>query len=314
MYIASPRPLLLDTRTAETFELSEAIASEFYYTNENPTGRVECAVYNGIRTRDGCRCHVKVVPSAFLRPNCFLFYDEAAVLSAVHHKHIVALCGAGPAGIASSYMDMRNVPVQYLATERLSRVRICDREGMRADWVISRVFRKLVRTVRHLHARGIVHRNITRDCIMLSEDRQIKLTGFSVAGLAAPAYTRAGFYREPYSAPETHPDLYQKVYSQTKAEIYTLGINLLSMKLGHLPAVEPFPWGSERFKDSGYWSHLEALEQTQLSPSLRNLLKAMLRADPERRISLEQVLDHPWLNPEFIDGTEDMAGVVTESE
>ena len=41
--------------------------------------------------------------------------------------------------------------------------------------------------------------------------------------------------------------------------------------------------------------HVERYYGKKLSNDLGDLLKSMLRADPKQRLSLEEVMEHPWL-------------------
>ena len=91
-------------------------------------------------------------------------------------------------------------------------------------------------------------------------------------------------------------------YDGKKADIFSLGaalIILVTGKCGFKNATKSDPlYCNIISKDYNiYWSEVEEnLSYITLSPEFKDLFIKMIKCDPEERITIEDILDHPWFN------------------
>jgi len=108
-----------------------------------------------------------------------------------------------------------------------------------ADWSWQPSIRKLLDIVRqvadgltYLHERGIIHRDIKPANLLLTFDDHVYVTDFGIAQVIERAYRGVIVGTPEYLAPEAivHPE-----NIETQVDIYSLGIVLFELFVGHLP-------------------------------------------------------------------------------
>eukprot|EP01002_Notosolenus_urceolatus_P005695 NODE_2515_length_1099_cov_13.685714_g1815_i1.p1 GENE.NODE_2515_length_1099_cov_13.685714_g1815_i1~~NODE_2515_length_1099_cov_13.685714_g1815_i1.p1 ORF type:complete len:360 (+),score=18.86 NODE_2515_length_1099_cov_13.685714_g1815_i1:124-1080(+) len=119
--------------------------------------------------------------------------------------------------------------------------------------------------------------------------KQIKIIDF---GLSVPqskgTRTRSVCGTPNYVAPEIIDDNVSD-YDATKADIWSLGCILFAMTAGRLPFfAKEMKETFERIKQ------VEFQQSRRCSPQLRSLINLIFVADPEKRPSIQALLDHPW--------------------
>jgi hypothetical protein len=101
-----------------------------------------------------------------------------------------------------------------------------------------------------------------------------------------------------YISPERHRAIFNKSasYSAFKDDIYSLGIILFSISTGCSLFDNKISWENklEMIKD-GSWYTSEDNIMSDLSDDCKHLIKNILKLE-ESRYSLEDILQHPWLN------------------
>ncbi|EJD42160.1 kinase-like protein [Auricularia subglabra TFB-10046 SS5] len=164
------------------------------------------------------------------------------------------------------------------------------------------VFAQVVDAVRYLHNRGVVHRDIKDENILVDHNLRIKLIDFGSAvqedlSLPAPLYTM--FYGTPvYAASEI---LNHFPFYAAPAEIWTLGILLCNIVWGCSPFAdsEAARIGAvhlPRFTPNARWRESSTSESIASCISLVNWC---LQPNPARRPTIDGVANHPWLRDAF---------------
>jgi len=170
----------------------------------------------------------------------------------------------------------------------------CFRENYAKD-----IFCKIAKTLKAIHKKNVVHQDLKLENIIYEHATQkihIIDFGFSTIVEENDDLCRgdAGSYE--YIAPEKL--FYGKTlaYSGFKSDVWSLGIVL------HTLVLNRFPWEKEKLKayiaeNKSYPTFkIEERFKSLLSDDLKDLLYQLLENDPDKRISLDQVLQHPWLS------------------
>eukprot|EP00253_Pinus_taeda_P035211 PITA_35211 len=166
------------------------------------------------------------------------------------------------------------------------------------------ILQKLMEAISYCHSMGIAHRDIKPDNILLVDNSnfldQIKLADFGQASFFSPGQgSMQGIVGTPYYvAPEV---LGGKDYGE-KVDVWSAGVILYIM----LSGVAPFPgetaqdifeavlYGRLRFPTDRWLS---------ISQSAKDLIRRMLSRDITKRVSADQVLDHPWVTTHALRST-----------
>jgi hypothetical protein len=153
------------------------------------------------------------------------FLREARIAAHLHHRHVVGIYDVGRAG---NY--------HYIAMEYLSGGPVLARDGNARDAAFAlRITREIAGALNYAQEKGFVHRDVKPDNILLRDDGSSALTDFGIARALDTTLrmTRTGavvgtpHYMSPEQARGRQVD--------GRADLYSLGIVLYEMLIGHVP-------------------------------------------------------------------------------
>nr|KAF6496918.1 PAS domain containing serine/threonine kinase [Rousettus aegyptiacus] len=200
---------------------------------------------------------------------------EIAILSSVEHANIIKVLDVFEnQGFFQLVMEKHGSGLDLFA--------FIDRHPSLDEPLASHIFRQLVSAVAYLRSRGVIHRDIKDENIVIAEDFTIKLIDFGSAAYLERGrlfYTFCGTIE--YCAPEV---LMGSPYKGPELEMWSLGVTLYTLVFEENPFCE-----------------LEETMEAAISPpypvseDLMNLMSGLLQPVPEQRTTLEKLVTDPWV-------------------
>ncbi|KFX88773.1 hypothetical protein V490_07416 [Pseudogymnoascus sp. VKM F-3557] len=249
-------------------------------------------------------------------------YREIAILREISHPNIVRLHEMVETekhiGIILEYASGGEL-FDYILNHRYLK-----------DNAARRLFAQLVSGVGYLHKKGIVHRDLKLENLLLDRNRNIIITDFGFAntfnpvdelgeeveyGLSSRDYVRrmeldrilpGGFRRGDlmqtscgspcYAAPELVVS--DSLYTGRKVDVWSCGVILYAMLAGYLP-FDDDPANPEGDNINLLYKYIVSTPLTfpeYVTPHARDLLRRILVPDPRKRADLFEVARHSWLS------------------
>jgi len=156
-------------------------------------------------------------------------------------------------------------------------------------------FHQLIFTIKFCHDKGICHRDIKTDNILLDKNENIKLSDFGFSGLVLNELKlNKSFLGTPfYAAPEI---LDRTSYNGAATDIRACGVTLFTMVTGH------YPFHAENIETLVLLvKNIDLKYPEYLSPELRRLFEKIFILDPEKRATINDIQNDEWFNFDKID-------------
>ena len=154
------------------------------------------------------------------------------------------------------------------------------------------IFKQIIETLKYIHSKNIVHRDIKPHNILLTLNNEIKICDFGVGKeIIKGKLVNETCGTPAYLAPELLKGNYFDPY---KSDIWSCGIVLYFMLSGFVP-----------FKgDNDYELHQNILLGKfnfidGISNECFDLIKKILEINPEKRYSLDDIIKHSWFKDSF---------------
>ena len=166
------------------------------------------------------------------------------------------------------------------------------------------LFRQIILGIKHIHSKKIVHRDIKLENILIDLNNNIKICDFGIGRILKNEkqllYDKCG--TPMYMAPEILLSSKTKGYEGFPVDIWSSGISLYIMLSGTLPFNLKNNASSDMSEESNNNIELqysiinkEPKKIEKISDEARDLLKGLLNKNPRKRLTIEQILNHPWL-------------------
>lgn len=185
-------------------------------------------VYKGYDVVEDRTVAIKILRDEFLDNEEFLhrFRNEFRAISLLNHPNIVQVYDVSFTSkmqcIVMEYIDGITLK-EYIEQEKVIRWKEA------VHFVI-----QILRGLQHAHDRGIVHRDIKPQNIMLLEDGTIKITDFGIARFSRSS-TNTITTKAIGSVHYISPEQASGADTDTRTDLYSIGVLLFEMLTGQLP-------------------------------------------------------------------------------
>ena len=175
---------------------------------------------------------IKILKSEYNNDNNFIrkFKRESLAAASISHPNIVSIYDVGSE-------DLLDDKVHYIVMEFIdgrTLKEIINEEGSISEKRALNYTVQISEALKVAHSKGIVHRDIKSQNIMVTKDDRVKVTDFGIARVAdnsTVTATNAIMGSVHYFSPEQA----RGIHVDNRSDIYSLGIVLYEMLTGNLP-------------------------------------------------------------------------------
>jgi Ca2+-binding EF-hand superfamily protein/tRNA A-37 threonylcarbamoyl transferase component Bud32 len=217
-----------------------------------------------------------------------LLRTEIAVLQLVNHPHIVHLKNVFETR-SRIYIIMTLVEGGDLFQRLTLRHRFDEATA-------KRIIKNLLEALQYLHERGIVHRDLKLENIMMTSrdsDTDIQVADFGLSKFAAPEeIMRLPCGTLTYVAPEV---LQMNGYGR-EVDLWNVGVILYVLLRGRLPFESRHNNEIiEKTLRAQLFIERDAAWDT-ISMDAKNMIRKLICSDPKKRLTVQKALEEPWLD------------------
>jgi BR serine/threonine kinase len=146
-------------------------------------------------------------------------------------------------------------------------------------------FRQIVYGVDYLHSHAICHRDLKPENILLDEFDNVHIADFGFARWMKSNIAETACGSPHYASPEV---IRGRPYDGRAADVWSCGVILYAMLAGRVPFDDPSIRGVLAKVKSGRY-----VMPSTFSQSAQDLISKILVVDPQRRISIRDIKNHP---------------------
>ncbi|KAJ6026694.1 uncharacterized protein N7446_004704 [Penicillium canescens] len=237
--------------------------------------------------------------------------QEIAVLMGVNHPNLLCLKDTFDDN-DGAYLVLELAPEGELFNLIVTQQKLSEDEARH-------VFRQLFDGLKYLHERGIVHRDIKPENILLADKLlSVKLGDFGLAKIIGEdSFTTTLCGTPSYVAPEILQDTRRRRYTKA-VDVWSLGVVLYICLCGFPPFSDELntlenPYTLAQQIKLGKFDYPSPYWDSVGDPAL-DLIDRMLTVDIEKRITVDQCLEHPWMTgkyPSVTDSTDGLTGALS---
>lgn len=224
---------------------------------------------------------VKIIP----KYKIFCSFDEMHVkaeidiLQKYQHKNLI------------KFVDFIELPDCYCIFQKLfhqdSLLDIINENPSLSEDQIQRIFSQLIEVVAFLHEKGVCHRDIKLENILIGKNLKLKLIDFGSASQNGNCLQKTSRGNPLYSAPEC---ITEKIYDGAAADIWACGVVLYALVCKTLPFSQPNV--DNMILKITKWTYQTP---TTCSKSCSHLISKLLTVDPKARYTIFDITQHKFM-------------------
>ncbi|KAL7682171.1 putative protein kinase [Plasmopara halstedii] len=203
---------------------------------------------------------------------------EIEIQSHLRHKSILRLYGY--------FYDSKRVYliIEYAPQGELYKKLV--RAGRFSEKVSAMYIQEMARALIYMHSKHVIHRDIKPENLLVGFNGELKIADFGWS-VHAPSSRRTTLCGTLDYLP---PEMIENKPHDENVDVWTLGILMFEFLTGAPP------FETEDTKETyRRIAHVDLKFPNYVSSEARDLLVKILRHDPQQRMSLERVLEHPWI-------------------
>ena len=214
---------------------------------------------------------------------------ETDILKSLHHKNIVKI-----------YETFETEKFFMITMEFIScgdLITYVKKRSKLTEIVSKFIFKQIILGLKYIHSRGVVHRDIKLDNILIDINSNIKICDFGVSKKFASSQDIAKNKRyelltdqcgtPAYIAPEIFKG---NGYEAPPVDIWSAGVVLYAMLSGTVPFKAGKISDLKKIVIKGSYNKIK-----NISEEAEDLLSMILQVDPTKRITADEILNHPWM-------------------
>ena len=161
--------------------------------------------------------------------------------------------------------------------------------------LIKKIIIQTIEIIKYLHSINIIYRDIKPENILLDKDYNIKLCDYGWA-----TYFTPGKFLTVYcGTPEyVSPEVLKKYPYNEKVDIWGIGVLIFELVFGYAPFASNF--NEDRYNNIKAGKINWPNDLNEEYTTLKGLIMKILKVNPNERISLDEIENHPWLKDTFL--------------
>jgi 5'-AMP-activated protein kinase catalytic alpha subunit len=224
----------------------------------------------------------KIVPKARLNTAHLVerFEIEIRIAQQMHHPGVVQL--------HDLLKDENNyyVIMEFCPNGELFQF-IVDRNRL-SEFEAKPILRQMLEGLEYIHSKGVSHRDLKPENLLIDSMGRIKISDFGLSRFI----DKNGLVKTPcgspcYASPEC---ISGRAYNGKTTDVWSLGVILYAMLTGQLP------WTKRN--QAQLFKQIKTGDYTipeELSADATSIIMGMMTVDPEKRLTISQCLEHPFL-------------------
>ena len=215
------------------------------------------------------------------------FRREIEVMYKIHHPNVVKLYGHFEDNNYCYFI------MEYIAKGNIYELIPHDNKKKLNTKIVASLMKGVISAVYYLHHMKpiIIHRDIKPENVLLGDGLIAKLTDFGWSNYMQEDEKRQTVCGTPiYLAPE----IIKEEGHDEKVDIWCIGVLLFELLTGSVPFL-----GNDIDTLKENILHLRISWPKDINNDAKNLIKKILKLDPKARISLEEMLKHPFFTKYF---------------